>query len=75
VATLSRVGLHYRDAMPIILEATRLGIVAGQTLKTPLFMTDWDEYYDWPLDTLSEHLGIQRGPGEAWDYTEELCTG
>lgn len=75
VALMTRVGLHYRDAMPIILEATRQGIVAGQSLKTPLFMIDWDEFYDWPLDKLSDHLGIERGPGEAWDYTEDMCTG
>jgi ubiquinone biosynthesis protein Coq4 len=75
VALMSRVGLHYRAAMPIILDATRQGIEAGQKLKTLLFMVDWDDYYDWPLEKLSAHLGIERGPGDAWDYTEELCTG
>ncbi len=74
-ALLTRVSLHYRDAMPIVLEATRQGIVAGQSLAALLFMIDWDSYYDWPLDTLAAHLGIERGPGDAWDYTEALCTG
>jgi ubiquinone biosynthesis protein Coq4 len=74
-ALLTRVSLHYRAAMPIILEATRLGIEAGQSLTTPLFMIDWDEYYDWPLERMASHLGIARGVGAAWDYTEALCTG
>jgi ubiquinone biosynthesis protein Coq4 len=74
-ALLTRVSLHYHEGMPIILEATRRGIVAGQSLTTLLFMIDWDAYYDWPLDKLAEHLGIERGPGADWDYSEALCTG
>ncbi|TZG24126.1 Coq4 family protein [Sphingomonas montanisoli] len=75
VALLTRVGLHYPQAMNIILEATRWGIEAGQNLKTLLFMVDYDSYYDWQIDDIVKDLGITFGPDAGWDYTEELCKG
>jgi len=70
-----RHSLHYPALMPGIFEAMKLGIAAGQSLRMPLLMVRWEEYLDWPLDEIAADLGFERGPGAAWDYSNELGVG
>jgi ubiquinone biosynthesis protein COQ4 len=68
----ARVSLHYPAALPGYFEALRLGIVAGQKLKKPLFMVRWEDYLDRPLEDIAADLGIERGPAEAWNHSTAL---
>jgi ubiquinone biosynthesis protein Coq4 len=72
---LPRVLFNYPRGADIILEATRRGIEAGQGLKVPIFMVDYEHYLDWQLDDIAADLGFVRGPDEEWAYTEQLCAG
>lgn len=72
---MHRTSLHYPAALPIILEATRLAIEMGQTLKRPLLLVKWEDMIDWQLDDIAAHFGITRGPGSAWDWTTDATTG
>jgi ubiquinone biosynthesis protein COQ4 len=74
-SSLKRTSLHYPVVMPALLEAMRQGITAGQGLKKPLMMVDWDVYLDWTLDDIAADLGFVRGPGAAWDWTTEAAMG
>ena len=57
------------------LKATRRGIEAGQGLKIPVFMIDYEHYFDWQMDDIAADLGFVRGPEDEWAYTEQLCAG
>jgi ubiquinone biosynthesis protein Coq4 len=70
---LSRAALNHRQALPLILHASRLGITAGEALKTPLFMIPWHDHLDWKLEDIAAHYGFERGPGAGWDHSEDLC--
>ncbi len=70
---MPRVFFNYPHGADIILEATRRGIEAGQGLKLPVFMIDYEHYLDWQLDDIAADLGYVRGPDEEWAYTEQLC--
>jgi len=70
-----RVSLHYPDLMPYELDAMRRGITAGQALKKPLFMVDWEDYLDWQITDLADHLGFERGPGEDWAWSLDASVG
>lgn len=75
-AQMNQVCAHYPRAYPVMLEASRLGLAAGQALDRPLMMQPWEDYLDWQVDALAAHLGIVRGPGqEAWDWTNEATWG
>jgi len=75
VCSYKRVSLHYPAAMPDYLNAMRLGITAGQALKKPLFMVDWEDYLDRQIDDIVAELGITRGPGAGWNWSTQACTG
>ena len=70
-----RVSLHYPDLMPYELEAMRQGIAAGQGLKKPLFMVDWEDYLDWQADDICTDLGFVRGPGDGWAWSLDASVG
>ena len=74
-AALQHYSLHYPAAFPTVLEAVRLGVEMGQSLKRPLLMEPWEDMLDWPLDDIRAHLGITPGPGEAWAWTTAATTG
>lgn len=74
-ASWSRHCLNYPAGMREILEATELGIRAGKAIKRPLHMVDWEDYLDWPVEEIAADLGFARGPGAAWDITNETCLG
>jgi ubiquinone biosynthesis protein COQ4 len=71
----ARTALHYHHALPVYLEAMQQGIAAGHALKQPMFMVQWEDYLDWPLENVAADLGITRGPDKAWDWTTEATTG
>jgi ubiquinone biosynthesis protein Coq4 len=75
VCSYKRVSLHYPAAMPDYLDAMRRGITAGQALKKPLFMVEWDDYLDRQLDDIAAELGFERGPGSGWDWSLQACSG
>ena len=70
-----RTALHYPALLPAYTEAMRQGIVMGQALTRPLFMEPWEEYLDWTVEEIAAHLGIERGPDHAWDWTSEAGSG
>jgi ubiquinone biosynthesis protein COQ4 len=67
--------LHYPALMPGIFDALRLGITVGQSLRMPLMMVPWEDYLDWQLDDIAADLGFERGPGSAWDYSNQIGIG
>jgi ubiquinone biosynthesis protein COQ4 len=71
----ARTALHYHHALPVYLDAMQQGIAAGLALRQPLFMFHWEDYLDWPLDTIAADLGFTRGPDKEWDWTTEAATG
>ena len=75
VCSYKRVSLHYPAAMPAYLESMRQGIAAGQALKKPMFMVQWEDYLDWQVEDIATDLGITRGPGAGWDWSLQACSG
>jgi ubiquinone biosynthesis protein Coq4 len=75
VCSYKRVSLHYPELLPAYLDAMKLGIEAGQGLKKPLPMIDWEDYLDWRVEDICADLGFRRGPGEAWDYSRDVARG
>jgi ubiquinone biosynthesis protein Coq4 len=74
-AGYKRNSLHYPALMPTYLEAMQLGIAAGRALKRPLFLEPWEDYLDLTLEAIAGRLGLARGPGDAWDWTNEAARG
>ena len=74
-AQFSRVFFNYPAGTPLMMEATKLGILAGEAVKMPLFMVDFDSYLDWQLEDITRDLGFERGPGDAWDYSNQTMAG
>jgi ubiquinone biosynthesis protein COQ4 len=72
---LYRTSLHYHHAMPVYLDAVQQGIAAGLAIRRPMFMMNWEEYLDWPMEKISKYLGFKRGPTTAWDWTTEATNG
>jgi ubiquinone biosynthesis protein COQ4 len=75
VCSYKRVSLHYPGLMPDYLDAMRRGITAGQALKKPFFMVQWEDYLDMQVEDIAAELGITRGPGAGWDWCTEAATG
>ena len=61
------------DRGAAFLEATRLGIAAGEGISLPLFMIPWHDHLDWTLEEFATHYGFERGPDAGWDYSDDLC--
>lgn len=74
-ATLQQYSLHYPAAFAATLEAVRSGIEMGQSLKRPLLLEPWEDMLDWQIEDIASHLGIERGPGKAWDWTTAATSG
>lgn len=72
---MQRTSLHYPAALPVILEAYKLGIEMGQALKRPLLIEPWEEMLDMQVEDIATRLGITRGPGEGWEWTTSATTG
>jgi ubiquinone biosynthesis protein COQ4 len=70
-----RTALHYHEVMPTYLDAMRQGITMGMALEKPLFLVEWENYLDWDLEDLAAHLGIVRGPGDGWAWTDDASAG
>jgi ubiquinone biosynthesis protein COQ4 len=70
-----RVSLHYPALLPHELDAMKRGITAGQWLKQPLFMVQWEDYLDWKLEDICDHLRFERGPAEHWSWSLEASVG
>ncbi len=74
-AAMQQTSLHYPEVFPTMLEAARAGVAMGQALKRPLVMENFEDMLDLTVDELSAKLGIERGPGKAWDWTIEATMG
>jgi ubiquinone biosynthesis protein COQ4 len=66
---------NYPQGVPVMIEAMALGLAAGQAVKRPLFMVDYEPYLEWQLDDVAADLGFTRGPGDAWDAHDALLRG
>jgi ubiquinone biosynthesis protein COQ4 len=66
---------NYPQGVPVMIEAMTLGLTAGQAVRMPLFMVDYDPYLEMPLDDVAADLGFTRGPGAAWDEFDPLLRG
>jgi ubiquinone biosynthesis protein COQ4 len=66
---------NYPAGVPLMIEAMTLGLTAGQAVKMPLFMVDYDPYLEMQLDDVAADLGFMRGPGAAWDEFDPLLRG
>ena len=66
---------NYPQGVPITIEAMTLGFAAGQAVKMPLFMVDYDPYLEMQLDDVAADLGFTRGPGKEWDKYDPLLLG
>jgi ubiquinone biosynthesis protein COQ4 len=66
---------NYPQGVPVMIEAMTLGLAAGQAVKMPLFMVDYDPYLEMQLDDVAADLGFKRGPGKAWDEYDPLLRG
>jgi ubiquinone biosynthesis protein Coq4 len=66
---------NYPQGVPIMIEAMTLGLAAGQAVKMPLFMVDYDPYLEMQIDDVAADLGFVRGPGAAWDEYDPLLRG
>jgi ubiquinone biosynthesis protein COQ4 len=66
---------NYPEGVPLMIEAMALGLAAGQAVKRPLFMVDYEPYLEWQLDDVAADLGFTRGPGDAWDQYDRLLRG
>jgi len=75
IGGFTRASLHYHAILPTYMEAMRQGLAAGLALKKPLFLMNWEDYLDWRIEDIAAHLGIERGPGDAWNDTTALTTG
>jgi ubiquinone biosynthesis protein Coq4 len=71
---MMRASLHY-TVLPLLYQAMRLGTLAGEALKKPLIMVDWEDYLDWSLEDIAKDLGFERGPDERWSHSAELFSG
>jgi ubiquinone biosynthesis protein COQ4 len=74
-ASYARIGFNYPAGMALQLEAMERGIAAGRAIKIPLIMVEWEHYLDWRLDDIATDLGFERGPGDAWNISEQLSRG
>ncbi|MCB2047543.1 MAG: hypothetical protein KDE32_04870, partial [Novosphingobium sp.] len=66
---------NYPEGVPVMIEAMTLGLAAGQAVKMPLFMVDYDPYLEMQLDDVAADLGFKRGPAAAWDEYDRLLRG
>jgi ubiquinone biosynthesis protein Coq4 len=67
---LMRILLHYPRATQVMLEAMALGVEMAKKLKTPILTARWEDYFDWPVEEIRAHFGIEGAPPEgAWDWT------
>ncbi len=74
-AAYARIGFNYPGGMSMQMEAMEKGIAAGRSIRMPLVMVEWETYLDWQLDDIAADLGFERGPGDAWTVSEQLCRG
>lgn len=74
-ASYARNAFNYPESTSLILEAMQLGIAAGNAIRMPLVMVEWENYLDWQLDDIAADLGFVRGPGTAWDEPSETTRG
>ena len=42
----------------------------SKKLKTPILTARWEDYFNWPIEEIRAHFGIEGAPPEgAWDWT------
>lgn len=72
VTSLYRNTLHTPEITRDLFKAWELAIVAGNSIRMPLMLVDWEEKLDMTPEQIAEELGFVRGPGAGWDYSSEL---
>jgi ubiquinone biosynthesis protein COQ4 len=68
-----RASLHTPELLLDLYTAWELAIGAGNAIRMPLFMVDWEDYLDKTPDEICADLGFRRGPAEAWSYSNKLA--
>ena len=70
VTSLMRVSCHYPAVLPVMLEGYSRGYQLGSKQKKPLFMINWEPYFDWEIEDIREEFSFQDGPADgAWTWT------
>lgn len=73
---LMRTACHYPAVVPAYLEAIALGRALGAKQKRPLFMTRWEDYFDWQMSDIREEFHFEDGPADGhWTWTFEAAVG
>ena len=52
-----------------------MGINVGKELEKPLFLFQWEDFFDWNLSDIAIHLGFTRSSGDAWAWTDPATQG
>jgi ubiquinone biosynthesis protein COQ4 len=67
-----RATLHWPEVMPAVCDAMEKGSIAGKRLRRPMFLERWEDYLDWPIPKLREHMNIPEPGGfvGAWNWLE-----
>lgn len=68
--TVMKNGLHYPEAMVIMLEAEHLGAQQGRNWEYPLMLVDWRQYVDRQIEDIRAELNITPTIDSRWDHTD-----
>lgn len=67
---LMRNACHYPSVVPTQLEGFARGYALGSKQKKPLFMINWEPYFDWKIEDIREEFSFQDGPPDgSWTWT------
>jgi ubiquinone biosynthesis protein COQ4 len=67
-----RAGMHYPQVLPVFYEALRYGNEMGSSLKQPLVLMRWENYFDRTIAEIREEINVAGSPDDgAWAWTEE----
>lgn len=73
--SLMRLASHYPAALGALLEGFARGHALGSKQKKPLFMNNWEGYFDWQMEDIREEFSFQDGPADgAWEWTFKAAT-
>ena len=67
-----RAGMHYPSTLPAFYEALRHGNEMGSSLRQPLFLARWEDYFERTIVDIRSEFNIAGSPEQgAWAWTEE----
>jgi ubiquinone biosynthesis protein COQ4 len=68
-----RAGMHYPQVLPVFYEALRYGNEMGSSLRQPLLLMRWEDYFDRTIAEIREELNVVGSHDDgAWAWTDEV---